>query len=276
MDAPETGFGGSTFSFMWRGTALSAMQQMRALGLNDFDALMVPGHLWHDELDAGARRVLAADLKRDGIRIESLNLPALDHNLASVVPEARAYAVALFTEAMRLCADLGGQAVVAVPGRVSGLFAPPQPLSEAYLADSLEALLKVAEQLDQKIYIESHPQTPIPTIDRIERFLQRMPHPRLLVAYDVSNAEYVGEDQADALRRLAPRLGQVHLSDGTRTSWRHDRVGLGTVDFAAVQRTLREIGFGGVQVLEIIGSTPLPDIEASLDALDRPVTRRQA
>ncbi|APW39820.1 sugar phosphate isomerase [Rhodoferax koreense] len=273
MSPVETGFGGSTFSFMWSETALSAMRRMRTLGLNDFDALMVPGHLWHDELDASARRALAAALKADGIRIESLNLPALDHNLASVVPEARAYAVALFTEALRLGADLGGQAVVAVPGRVSGLFAPPQPLSEDYLAHSLEALLKVAEPLGQKIYIESHPQTPIPTVDRIERFLQRIPHPLLQVAYDVSNAEYVGEDQADALRRLAGRLGQVHLSDGTRTSWRHDRVGLGTVDFAAVQRTLQEIGFAGVQVLEIIGSTPMPDIAASLAALERPSRR---
>jgi len=273
MNPTETGFGGSTFSFMWSETALSAMRRMRSLGLNDFDALMVPGHLWHDELDAAARRDLAAELRRDGIRIESLNLPALDHNLASVVPEARAYAVALFTEALRLGAALGAQAVVAVPGRVSGLFAPPQALSEDLLARSLEALLAVATPLGQKIYIESHPQTPIPTVDRIEAFLRRIDHPLLQVAYDVSNAEYVGEDQADALRRLAPRLGQVHLSDGTRTRWRHDRVGLGTVDFAAVQRTLKEIEFNGVQVLEIIGATPLPDLEASLAALAPPVPR---
>ena len=168
MTSPDTGFGGSTFSFMWRETALSAMRQMRELGLNDFDALMVPGHLWHDELDAAARSRLAAELRGEGIRIESLNLPALDHNLASCVPEARAYAVDLFAHAMQLGADLGAQAVVAVPGRVSGLFAPPERQSEDWLAASLETLLKVAEQLDQKIYIESHPQTPIPTVDRIE------------------------------------------------------------------------------------------------------------
>ena len=273
MTHPDTGFGGSTFSFMWSETALSAMRKMRTLGLNDFDSLMVPGHLWHDELDAGARRTLAASLREEGIRIESLNLPALDHNLASCVPESRAYAVALFTRAMQLGADLGAQAVVAVPGRVSGLFAPPHQQSEDWLADSLEALLKQAERLDQKIYIESHPQTPIPTVDKIERFLARITHPLLQVAYDVSNAEYVGEDQVDALRRLAPRLGQVHLSDGTRTSWRHDRVGMGTVDFPGIQRALKSIGFGGVQVLEIIGGTPLPDIEVSLAALERPARR---
>jgi sugar phosphate isomerase/epimerase len=75
------------------------------------------------------------------------------------------------------------------------------------------------------------------------------------------------------LRRLAPRLGQVHLSDGTRSSWRHDRIGLGTVDFPGIQRTLKSIGFGGVQVLEIISATPLPDIQASLAALEKPARR---
>ena len=42
---------------------------------------------------------------------------------------------------------------------------------------------------DQKIYVESHPQTPIPTVDKIERFLKRIEHPRLQVAYDVANAD---------------------------------------------------------------------------------------
>lgn len=91
----------------------------------------------------------------------------------------------------------------------------------------------------------------------------RIDHPLLKVAYDVSNAEFVGEDQVEALRQLAPWLGQVHLSDGTATRWRHDRVGAGTVRFAEILRVLDEIGFDGVHVLEIISSTPLEDMAAS-------------
>jgi sugar phosphate isomerase/epimerase len=261
------GLGGSTFSFMWSAPALSAMRQMRELGLNDFDVILVPGHCWPGELSAADRTQLAAALRADGTRIESLNLPALDQNLASCVPEIRAYAVDLYAQVLQLSADLGGRAVVAVPGRVSALFPPPQAASEGWLAESLAALLEVAERLDQQLYIESHPQTPIPTVDLIERFLAGIEHPRLKVAYDVSNAEFVAENQVDALRRLAPRLGQVHLSDGTKTRWRHDRVGLGTVDFPAILRTLDEIGFRGVSVLEIISRAPLEDIAASIDAL---------
>jgi sugar phosphate isomerase/epimerase len=261
------GLGGSTFSFMWREPALEAMRKLRELGLNDFDVILAPGHCWPDELPAHERSKLAAALRADGIRVESLNLPALDLNLASCVPAIRAYAVSLYTQALQLSADLGGRAVVAVPGRVSALFPPPQQAAEDWLAESLERLLDAAERMGQNLYLESHPQTPISTVDKIERFLARLPHARLQVAYDVANAEFVGEDQGDALRRLAPRLGQVHLSDGTRTRWRHDRVGLGTVDFQRILRTLREIGFAGVSVLEIISATPLEDFSASIESL---------
>jgi sugar phosphate isomerase/epimerase len=261
-------FGGSTFSFMWSEPALSAMQKLKALGLNDFDVIMVPGHLWHDELGAGDRAALARALRAEGMRLESLNLPALDVNLASCVREVRHYAVDVYAKAMQLCRDLGGRAVVVVPGRVSGLWPPAQRDSESWLAEALERLLETADALDLDLYIESHPQTPIPTVDRIERFLARIEHRRLKVAYDVSNAEFVSENQVDALRRLAPRLGQVHLSDGTRTRWRHDRVGLGTVDFRAILDVLDAIGFAGVRLLEIISPSALDDIAASKRALE--------
>ena len=47
----------------------------------------------------------------------------------------------------------------------------------------------------------------------------------------------------------------------------HEPVGLGTVDFATIFRTLDEIAFDGACILEVVTSTPLPDIEASLAAL---------
>lgn len=267
MSGGPRSWGGSTFPFMWSEPASSAVSRLHALGLNDFDIIMVPGHLWHDELSSGQRRDLSAQWRAQGIRIESLNLPALDLNLASCVREVRAHAVALYARTLELAAELGARGVVVVPGRVSGLFPPAQADSEGWLSEGLQQLLKVADRLDLRIHIESHPQTPIPTVDRMERFLGQLEHPRLKVAYDVSNAEFVGEEQEDAVHRLARRLGQVHLSDGTRTRWRHDRVGLGTVDFAAVLRALDEVGFDGVRLLEIISPQPIEDIRASIAAL---------
>ncbi|MBR8030091.1 sugar phosphate isomerase/epimerase [Burkholderia cenocepacia] len=265
----QKNYGGSTFSYMWNSDAGSAMRELRNIGLNDFDALVLPGHLWHEELSAADRSDLVATLSQDDIRIESLNIPALDQNLASVVPEARRYAIDLYRQVLQLSADLRSKAVVVVPGRVSSLFPPPLSVSADLLRDSLENLLKTAEQLDQLLYLELHPQTPVNTAQKLADFLDEIPHPRLKVAYDVSNAEFVSEDHARALRTLAPRLGQLHLSDGTRTSWRHDRVGTGSVPFSEILATLDEIHFTGSRIIEVISTEAVKDIRASHNSLQR-------
>jgi sugar phosphate isomerase/epimerase len=262
-------FGGSTFSYMWTATSLDAMRELRQIGLNDFDIIAVPGHLWPDELDAAQRRALRQSLEHADIRVESLNLPSVDQNLASCIPEARAYAVDVYTRTLRLAADLGARNVVVVPGRVGALLPPQLAHSLGWLEQGFSQLLRVAEESDQRLSLERIPLAPIATVDRLMPFLDRFGnHPRLLVAYDVASAEFMGEDQLDALARIGPRLGQTHLSDSTRTTWRHDRVGLGSVDFASILDALREARFDGVNVLEIISTSPRGDIADSLRALD--------
>ena len=259
--------GASTFAFAWREPALDALRRLHALGLNGFDVILAPGHCWPGELTTAGRSRLASTLAAEGIRIDSVNFPALDLNLASSVDEVRAYSVGRYREALLLGAELGARGVVAVPGRVSPLIGPPPEETERRLAESVGELLAAAEETDASLFLELHPQTPIPTVDALDRFVAGFADPRLRVAYDVANAEFVSEDHGEALRRLAPRLGQVHLSDASATLWAHDRVGLGTVDFATIFRTLDEIAFDGGCILEVVTPTPLPDIEASLDAL---------
>ena len=259
--------GASTLAFAWRQPALDALRRLHALGLNGFDVILAPGHCWPAELTTADRSRLASTLAAEGIRIDSVNFPALDLNLASSVAEVRAYSVGRYREALLLGTELGARGIVAVPGRVSPLIGPPREETERWLAESVGELLAAAEESDASVFLELHPQTPIPTVDGLDRFVTGFADPRLRVVYDVANAEFVFEDHRAALRRLAPRLGQVHLSDASATRWAHDRVGRGTVDFATILRTLDEIAFDGACILEVVTPTPLPDIEASLDAL---------
>ena len=259
--------GASTFSFMWQEPALISMRRFKALGLDGFDIIMAPGHLWPDELDSNARRDLAKALKTEKISVDSLNLPPLDYNICSPDHEARRFSIAMYQKVFALARDLDIRKVVVVPGRVSALLPPARDLTLDRLADSFEQFLKWADRDDQEILVESHPLTPIASGEAVEGFIKRLNSPRLSIAYDVANAEFIGEDQSATLRRIRGSLGQVHLSDGTRTSWRHDPVGSGTVDFAAVMKTLDEIDFGGVTLLEIIAADAATQIPASIDAL---------
>jgi L-ribulose-5-phosphate 3-epimerase len=258
--------GGTTFSFMWNEPAPVTMRRIGKLGLKEFDVIMAPGHLWPGELDGAARRQLRQDLAQDGLRVESTNMPALDFNLGSCLPEVRAYAVGRYGDALRLSADLGGRGVVVVPGRVSGLLPPRRADTLSWLGDSIAALLKIADETGQDLLLETHPQTAIATAEAMAAFVESFSHPRALVAYDVANAEFIGEDQAEAIRRLQPMLAQVHLSDATRTSWKHDRAGRGTVRFDRVRQALEEIDFSGVAIIEVISPDTLADTEATLAA----------
>lgn len=258
--------GGTTFSFMWSEPALETMRRIGELGLREFDVIMAPGHLWPDELDRAARREMRQGLAQDGLRVESTNMPALDFNLGSCLAEVRAYAVGCYADALRLSADLGGRGVVVVPGRLSGLLPPRRDDTLSWLGDSIAALLKVADESGQDLLLETHPQTAIASAEAMAAFVEAVGHPRALVAYDVANAEFIGEDQAEAIRRLRPMLAQVHLSDATRTSWKHDRAGLGTVRFDRVRQVLEEIDFGGVAIIEVISADTLADTKATLEA----------
>lgn len=258
--------GGTTFSFMWSEPALATMRRISELGLKDFDVILAPGHLWPNEIDDATRRQMRQALSQDGLRVESTNLPALDFNLGSCLAEVRAYAIGRYADALRLSADLHGRGVVVVPGRVSGLLPPRRDDTLSWLGDSIETLLKIADEVEQDLLLETHPQTAIASAESMAVFVESFNHSRLLVAYDVANAEFIGEDQVDALKRLRRTLGQVHLSDATRTSWKHDRAGLGTVRFERIKQALTEIDFAGVAIIEVISSDALADTQATLDA----------
>ena len=59
----------------------------------------------------------------------------------------------------------------------------------------------------------------------------------------------------------------VHLSDTGRVSWRHDPIGTGEIDFVAIFKTLGDIAFNGLSVMEIVSLAPDRDLQDSWDKL---------
>lgn len=267
MSASRLRVGGSTFSFIWNDTAISAIEKMLPLGLNDFDVLLVPKHLWPDHLTPQQVSEMRVRLQRAGVRIDSLNLPALDLNLCSCVPEVRAYSIDVYRQAMRLAADLGGGGVVVVPGRISALLAPALDDTLGWLSESIVALLKTADDLDLRLHLELHPQTPIPNSSMLGDFVDRFKSRRVAIAYDIASAEFIHEDYVAEIKRLGHRIGQIHLSDSTKTSWRHDALGDGTVDVGASLRAIVDAGFDGTTILEVISPRPLEAMRQSLERI---------
>lgn len=263
----EMRIGGSTFSFLWRETAIGAMRQLAAIGLNDFDVLLAPGHLWFDGSEYSDPVRFRREIADAGLRVESLNLPALDYNLCSVVPEVRLGTVDAYVSAIRLAGELGVPGVVVVPGRVSALLAPPHEDSVRYLTETSAGLVDLARASGVHLFFESHPQTPLPTADALGTWVSQFDRRDVSIAYDVANAEFIGEDQVAAIEKWGAWFGQYHMSDATRTIWRHDAFGAGSVRFGPIFDAIKRQNGGGVAILEIISRSPIEDAGRALELL---------
>ena len=258
---------GSTYSWIYERPAADCLLRLGELGFKRAEAMVAPGHLWPSELDRGARRSLRRMLRERGLSITSLNPPSADQNLASPVPEMRAFTVAMFSGLIELAADLEVPAVVTVTGRVHPLLRPAAERLQDWVRDGIERLLPVAGQAGVRLLLENIPMAPLPAAAGLAAFCRTWQSPALGICYDVANAHFIGEDPALGLQEVAPYLGLVHASDTGRDVWRHDRIGSGAVDFAPIPDALAAVGYDGPVVLELILARPETEFPASRAAL---------
>lgn len=246
----------NTYSYIWSLPMADCVRRFRALGYREFEPVINPPHLSFEDCDNAERRRLAKALQSDGIVLRSLNLPSLDVNLASPLRRTRAYSVAVFRSAIELAADLGIPQLITVPGRVNPLLAPDPEQRRGWMRESLDHLIPYAEARGVGLALENVPFASFPDAASLGSFVRSIGSPTLGVCYDVANAHFIGEVPADGLRQLRDLVRVVHCSDTTRRVWRHDAVGCGDVDFAAVHDALDEIDYQGSCMLEIIDSDP--------------------
>ncbi|MSO93321.1 MAG: sugar phosphate isomerase/epimerase [Rhodospirillales bacterium] len=255
--------GVNTYSYTYSHRALDCLLHLKALGYRAFEILSTPPHFWPPALDGQARLDIPRALREEGLRILSFNHPSLDHNLVSPMPEMRRYTVERFLEFIRLAGEWGVPWIILVPGRVSPLFPAPRPWLEEWFGEGMRTLAEAAKQAGVQLLIENVPTAWLPKADEVAAMLDALAIPELGVCYDVANAAFIGEDPAAGLKRLGSRVRVVHLSDTGRDRWRHDPVGRGSVDFRAFAAALRDIGYKGPSMLEIVSPTPDVDIPES-------------
>jgi len=259
--------GVNTYSYSWSAAAGDCVRRLGELGYREFELLLNPPHLALDEFAPDDRRRLAASLAAEGLVVRSLNVPSLDHNLASPMRRMRQYSVGLFVDAIDLASDLGATYLVVVPGRMSPLFPPPFEARDAWMRESLDALIPHAQKRGVTLVLENVPFAAFADAATLGAFVRCYETRSLAVCYDVANAHFIGESPADGLRALRELVRLVHLSDTTRHAWRHDEVGHGDVPFDEVPPALDEIGFDGTCMLEIISDEPEGAIQRSRRAL---------
>lgn len=267
MNSSVSSFGCNTYAYMMAESAGTTMARLADIGFLEFELMVHPGHIWPAEYSADKRRALRGLIETRGLQLTALNLPNIDINIASTVPEMRRYTTDLLAETVRLAGELGARGVIMSPGKASPLFPASENELTGYFFVALDRLAPIAAQCGTALWLENVPTTWIPTIAGLTASLDCYGNDAVRIIYDIANAHFIAEDFAEGLKMCRARLELVHLSDTGRTLFRHDAVGLGTVPFAQVPAALAAVGYTRRPMLEIISRDADRDVIASAEKL---------
>lgn len=245
----------------------ACLDRLAAQGFREFELMMYPGHLWPAHISKQERRQLKDLMDGGGLRVRTLNMPNIDLNIAAATVEMREMTLAILAGVVELAGDLGADGVVIGTGKANPLFPMERSRMVEYFHRALDRLTPLAHEKGTAIFVENMPFGFLPRIDEMLQAIDQYGDLRIGVVYDVANGHFMKEDPCEGLRASASRLRMVHLSDTNQSVYRHDAVGLGTVDFRALPAVLEEIGFRDKAVLEIIDRNPDSAIAASVRAL---------
>ena len=259
-------YGINTYSYTQSMTAADCVRRLSARGVAAVELMLFPGHLWIDDPEAVLRDLRGA-LAAGGMTPVTLNGPNIDINIAAATAEMRAFSLQLNEAYLRLAGAIGISALILGPGKPNPLFPLPAADMEGHFHTALERLLPLARSEGVEIWVENMPFAFLPGADALMAALARFGDDGVGVCYDVANAHFIGEDPVAGLHRVRDRLRLVHLSDTNRRAYRHDPVGAGDVDFAAILAALRAAGLPRRPMLEIIAGDPDRDIGRSIDRL---------
>lgn len=263
----DPGFAVNTYSYTLRSTVEDSVGRLAARGFREFELMMYPGHLWPAHAGPDARRQLRAFMAGNGLHLATLNMPNIDLNIAAATSEMRDMTLAVLRAVVVLAGDLGAESVVIGPGKANPLLPMPRDELIGHFHAALEQLVPLAAGCGTAICVENMPFASLPRAVDVVQALDQFGDDRVGIVYDVANGHFIGEDIGAALRSCASRLRVVHVSDTSRTVYRHDAIGLGTVDFRSVPAVLQEIGFKRRPTLEIIDPSPDSAIEMSARSL---------
>jgi len=258
---------GCSFGWLHLAPLADALRALAQHGFGSVELTTAPPHLSAPTFGPYERQELLRLLNALDLRVLSVNPSFADINLISTNPEFRELSERQLLANIELAADLGAEYVVVIPGRRHALAPAPDDAARAVLDQGLDRLLARAGQLDVTLALENSPYGYLGRAADLAAIAEAFDTPRLRLTYDVANALAI-EDPAEGVRQAAKYLALAHVSDTWRDTWAHTAAGTAEVDFGGFAAALREAGFAGPTVYELVdGLDPEPRLPAGLATL---------
>lgn len=201
-----------------------------------------------------------------GLKVVSTN--PIELNPISLNEDLKEATHRQYRTAIEFTGELGGGSVVMIAGRRSPLIPMPEEQARDLLRAQIERLLPVAESADVTIALEPVPFGFLQTADEVAPFVREIGAEKLGIALDCANSFFAGADPVAEARVSTGLTSIVHISDSWRKKFAHTHLGGAEVDFPAFAGALRETGYTGTTVYELVdGDDPAPRLRAGRPVL---------
>lgn len=221
------------------------------LGFDYLELAMDPPMAHHSILTSNQAAITQA-LKDSGLGLVC-HLPTFP-TTADLTESLRRASVTEMLRSLNLAVDLGAKKVVLHPSMVGGMGAFVLNTVKGYSFDFLSEMITVTQHLNITICLENmFPRNLLGVEpDDFEEIFSVFPSLKLTL--DTGHAN-INDQRGSRLKRLVQRcgkrIGHLHFSDNQGKRDDHLAVGKGSVNFAELVRSLKDIGYDDTLTLEV-------------------------
>ena len=265
-------FGYSTNAFV-KFSLLDSLERIARLGFKGVEIMGDRPHLYPPDFGPDKIEELKTALVKHQLKVTNINSFTLfavgDTYLPSFIEPDKArrdIRVRHTKDSLRVAKDLGCANISIPPG---GPLEGMDWLAGAKLfREGLEKVIPDAETLGVKLLIEPEPELFIENSSEFKRFIRDFQSPALGLNFDIGHFFCVGEDPRKALEDLFEWVGHMHLEDIAATRVHNHLIpGLGVIDYPAIFKTIKALGYTGDISLELYPYVDTPE-EAGRESLE--------
>jgi len=257
-------FGYSTNAFV-KFSLLESLERIARLGFKGVEVMGDRPHLYPPDFGPDKIEELKAALVKHQLKVTNINSFTLfavgDTYLPSFIEPDKArrdIRVRHTRESLKVAKDLGCRNISVPPG--GPLEGMDWNAGATLFREGLEQVIPDAEALGVKLLIEPEPELFIENSDEFLRFIKDFQSPALGLNFDIGHFFCVGEDPRKALEDLFEWVGHMHLEDIAATRVHNHLIpGLGVIDYPAIFRTIKALGYTGDISLELYPYVDTPE-----------------
>jgi D-psicose/D-tagatose/L-ribulose 3-epimerase len=211
-----------------------------------------------DQMRVGEVRALLARHRLEPVALTaSCKAPETRRDLAHPDPAVRADAIAHVTRCLRFAAETSVPLVQMLPSGETRL-APLASWEDEWCwsVTGMRAAAREAERLRIRLAVEPvnrYEAYLVTSVDAALAYLEAVGSPWVGLTLDLFHANIEERTIPGAIRATGDRLWHVHVADTNRKG-----LGRGHLDLAACAAALRDIGYAGAMVIEVVAPGPDP------------------